>query len=362
MLKPEEIKNITFEQSVFSGYKKEDVDAFLDRVFSAYSKLYMENGELVGKLKVCVAKIEEYREDEQFLKSAIVNAQKLNETAMQEIDQKRKETEEMARKQAEEMLIRAKVQSDQLLSETDAKIAELREKTTRDFAEKKLENHRAFEEQNKIYDGKLAEKKAELLALSDKVEAFKAQALSLLEKHKQLLSKLPAIEAPSEKVENTVAVVEEVEIAEPVEAPVIAEETIEDTHIVEENVSEPENSVEETTDVVESEEIEQEETEVVANDVDLVETEEMPEDKDQINFDEVLAATPSPVEPEAPVLDQEDSAEDEVETPFNLFGGSALVFPSDISEDGEAPVDNDGNFKFRKKLKFGVDFDVKKDK
>ena len=88
----------------------------------------------------------------------------------------------------------------------------------------------------------------------------------------------------------------------------------------------------------------------------------MPEDKDQINFDEVLAATPSPVEPEAPVLDQEDSAEDEVETPFNLFGGSALVFPSDISEDEEAPVDNDGNFKFRKKLKFGVDFDVKKDK
>ena len=350
MLKPEEIKNITFEQSVFSGYKKEDVDAFLDRVFSAYSKLYMENGELVGKLKVCVAKIEEYREDEQFLKSAIVNAQKLNETAMQEIDQKRKETEEMARKQAEEMLIRAKVQSDQLLSKTDAKIAELREKTTRDFAEKKLENHRAFEEQNKIYDAKLAEKKAELLALSDKVEAFKAQALSLLEKHKQLLSKLPAIEAPSEKAENTVAVVEEVEIAEPVEAPVVAEETIEDTHIVEENVSEPEISVEETTDVVESEEIEQ------------VETEEMPEDKDQINFDEVLAATPSPVEPEAPVLDQEDSAEDEVETPFNLFGGSALVFPSDISEDEEAPVDNDGNFKFRKKLKFGVDFDVKKDK
>ena len=349
MLKPEEIKNITFEQSVFSGYKKEDVDAFLDRVFSAYSKLYMENGELVGKLKVCVAKIEEYREDEQFLKSAIVNAQKLNETAMQEIDQKRKETEEMARKQAEEMLVRAKVQSDQLLSETDAKIAELREKTTRDFAEKKLENHRAFEEQNKIYDGKLAEKKAELLALSDKVEAFKAQALSLLEKHKQLLCELPAIEAPSNKVENTVAVVEEVEIAEPVEAPVIAEETIEDTHIVEENVSEPENSVEETT-------------EVVANDVDLVETEEMPEDKDQINFDEVLAATPSPVEPEAPVLDQEDSAEDEVETPFNLFGGSALVFPSDISEDEEVPVDNDGNFKFRKKLKFGVDFDVKKDK
>ena len=117
-----------------------------------------------------------------------------------------------------------------------------------------------------------------------------------------------------------------------------------------------------TTDVVESEEIKQVETEVVANDVDLVETEEMPEDKDQINFDEVLAATPSPVEPEAPVLDQEDSAEDEVETPFNLFGGSALVFPSDISEDEEAPVDNDGNFKFRKKLKFGVDFDVKKDK
>ena len=391
MIKPEEIKSVTFEQSVFSGYKKEDVDAFLDKLYVEYSRMYAENGELVGKLKVCVKKIEEYREDEKFLKSAIVNAQKLNETALNEIESKRKETEENARNQAEEILSQAKDQAARLVDEANSKIAEFREKTTREFAEKQQDSIRAYEAQKVELDEKIKAKMAEFTALSDEVEAFRLRAMQVLEQQADLLRDLPV--APT-KVEEYRATIN---VSEKEEAPVVDEPAATDLFIEEATAEEPvvgqEMTVEESSVLNESE---AEET-VIENvedsadesavtdpvsdvsvpphvedgedetDTDTEETkDEEVSDDEQISFDEVIVAQPSPVEHTAPVLAAEEEEEEAEDGGFQFFGGSPLIFPQDISdsEDEEDDKENDKekNPRFRKKLKFGVDFDVKKDK
>lgn len=371
MLKPEEIKNVTFEQSVFSGYKKEDVDVFLDKVYAEYSRLYKENAELVGKLKVCVAKIEEYREDEKFLKSAIVNAQKLNETALQEIEQKRKNTEENARSQAEEILSQAKAQAQQLLDETNTKIADFREKTTREFAAKQQENAHTFETQKNEYEAQLAAKKAELSALAAEVEAFRAQAIDVLEKQAKLLAQLPETEGLVEELPATTQAVHEAAMPaveeEPKEIPTVEETTQEAVELPPEETAEAEETLTESEEssfeesVVEEVATAREDTEAPAEEpvADV--------DKDQINIDDVLATQTSPVEPDAPIFSVDDDDEEDVsENGFQLFGGSPLIFPQDISdaeeEEDARPAGKDKSPRFRKKLKFGVDFDVKKDK
>ena len=78
-------------------------------------KLYNENAELVQKLKVCVNKIEEYRKDEQFLKTAIINAEKLNENTLRDIENREKEAERNAKETAESILLQARTDAENIV-------------------------------------------------------------------------------------------------------------------------------------------------------------------------------------------------------------------------------------------------------
>ncbi len=386
MLQPEEIQKVTFEQSVFSGYKKEDVDAFLDKVHGEYSRLYKENAELVEKLKVCISKIEEYREDEKFLKSAIVNAQKLNETAMQEIALKKQEVEETARKQADAIVSEAREKAQQLTDESNQKIAEFKEKSTREYAQQQLDQANAFAAKKREYEAKIQEKQAEFESLQQKIDMFKASVLTIFEQQINLLSALPEIEKPAseEPAVESVSVAEPVveEVVEPVSdevevapvetiteqadeesaepQPVIEEpEVIEDPAIAEE-VAEESNTAEDDTVVEEAADEPAEEATVAEPEEDF--------EAEQIDIEQLIAVKPSPVEPEAPVLpvvdDNDDAPAEEPEEEFHLFGASPLIFPTDIPDDDEddKPEAKEKGSRFKKKLKFGVDFDVKKDK
>ena len=115
MLRPEELSNEQFELSVLGGYKREQVDSFFESVTSDYEKLYKENAELISKLKVCVEKIDEYQKDEQFLKAAIINAEKLNETSLRDLERKEREIETSAREKAEGIVAKARLDADEML-------------------------------------------------------------------------------------------------------------------------------------------------------------------------------------------------------------------------------------------------------
>lgn len=84
MLSLNDIINVSFRKSGFSGYRTEDVDKFIDEVKESFDtllkkgieqkenseKLKAENDQLVEKLKILAAKVEDYRKEEEELKCA----------------------------------------------------------------------------------------------------------------------------------------------------------------------------------------------------------------------------------------------------------------------------------------------------
>jgi cell division initiation protein len=147
MLSLNDIINIGFRKSGFSGYRAEDVDSFVDSVRESYEellkrcetaeaevvKLKEENRQNIEKLKVLANKIEEYRDQEDEIKNALISAQKLSEASVRE-----------ARHKAEIILKDADLKAERIIADADRKIVEQKreferlQKTVSDFRSKLL--------------------------------------------------------------------------------------------------------------------------------------------------------------------------------------------------------------------------------
>ncbi len=182
MLKPEELRNREFEVSVLGGYKRETVDTFFMAVADDYEKLYNENNELVQKLKVCVNKIEEYRKDEQFLKTAIINAEKLNESTLKDIESREKEAEKNAKQTAESILASARAEAENIVKRA------------------RLDSEESIRAYEISADRKIDEIKISVQAEQEKLDLmkkevsdFKEKLFKLYKQHLDSLSKLPSV-------------------------------------------------------------------------------------------------------------------------------------------------------------------------
>lgn len=192
MVTPNDIRNAKFEV-VFRGYKPEDVDNLLEQAAreleSAQREAASLRQELDGvdqeradyekKLKILASKIEDYRDEEETLKLAMINAQRMGESILKEAKQK-----------AEEILREANIR------------AEDREQRAND---------------------EVARAANEMKQLQKQVGRFKANVLNLYKKHIESLSALQSYdEAPDreadrraafEQEEDSPALVEQIEQA-----------------------------------------------------------------------------------------------------------------------------------------------------
>ncbi len=195
MLNPDAIQKKEFEQSVLGGYRRDEVDAFLDEVEVDYRKLYVENTELVEKLKVCLAKIEDYKKDEEFLKTAIINAQRLNETTLKEIEMREKEVEISAKEKAVEIISAAEKEAEVIVKKAEEETADAVR-----IAQEKCKNEISAE--RKTADDAIAKIRAEvdfeqnkLDVLRGQVAEFKNTIIELYKAHLTTISKLPEFKA-----------------------------------------------------------------------------------------------------------------------------------------------------------------------
>ena len=84
MLTITDIKNINFRKANLGGYRPEDVDEFIDEVTVSYDQLLKDNAELTKQAEILTQKIEAYRADEDNIRAALMNAQKLGEASIRE--------------------------------------------------------------------------------------------------------------------------------------------------------------------------------------------------------------------------------------------------------------------------------------
>ena len=88
MFTPQQIDQISFGRATFGGYDMQSVDAVLEPLTEDYVALYKENALLKSKMRVLVAKLEEYRKTEASMQEAIANAQKTYDRMVQEAEEK----------------------------------------------------------------------------------------------------------------------------------------------------------------------------------------------------------------------------------------------------------------------------------
>ena len=166
MLKAQDIRVITFDKGM-RGYNTDDVDAFLAQVADQIEAMEAEKAVTEKKLYMLAEKVAEYRKDENNLKAALLNAQRLGENVIQEANQR-----------AAQILREADIKAEAVIAQTSQR---------------------------------LEEEKLELARLQEEVGRFKNNILALYRQHIESLSTLPEPPAP-------------VQAAEPVEETVPAEE------------------------------------------------------------------------------------------------------------------------------------------
>ena len=83
----EDIRNVTFDK-VMRGYRPEEVDAYLDQVAAELERLQTEKADAEKKMYILAEKVDQYRNDEETLKTALLNAQRMGESVIHEARQK----------------------------------------------------------------------------------------------------------------------------------------------------------------------------------------------------------------------------------------------------------------------------------
>ncbi len=107
MLTIDEVKNISFRRANLGGYRPEDVESFIDEVVATLEQNKKDKIELVKKLDILAKRIEEYRRDEENVKGALINAQKVMDAAKKDADVQAQEIINQAKIQAQDIIVQA---------------------------------------------------------------------------------------------------------------------------------------------------------------------------------------------------------------------------------------------------------------
>ena len=342
MLTPDKIKEKTFQTTGRGSYRSEDVDSFMTEVSSSYERMFKENSDLIKKISILAKKVEEYRADENSLKMALLNAQKLadsivaeaKESAKTQTDTANAEAEKVcsdaaaiadditakAKNEADTVLTNAKNEADTLLENAKAEAEKIVNDANRQANEILGNINRKVTHESLVYE-----------MIQKEASEFKGKLVAMYKEHINLINKLP--ELADEQIDSEAS--QEVR-AEPVEEvntesdaddsePVVIEETAVPEVTVVDSEPEHEEAAEEIVEIEEVEEVE--EIEEIDEIDDVVDVEEIAEAED-VSIYESVSAEESAEEPA-------DSQESKKSFKLDL---SKIDFASDANDAVPAPA------------------------
>lgn len=236
MLTPAKIKNHHFEAAGRNAYKADSVDRFFEEVAASYEQMFRENGEMYKKISLLAERLEEYRNDEDNIRNALLTAQRMSEQIQREAREKAdalvseaqaRAVAENARVDAEtnEMLAQATYQAQAIVAEATKQGEKIIYDATHESKEAAISardwmiKEEAALEMMKVevtkFKKQILESYAEQLALIEMIpEIVYAQ---IDEEKEEVAEAAPVVEKEPEVVEAPVAVPV---IEEPVAAPV----------------------------------------------------------------------------------------------------------------------------------------------
>lgn len=101
MMTPQEVASHSFAKATLGGYNLAMVDEFLDALTEDYTALYNENAILKNKLKVLSDTVEEYRATEGTMRKAMLAAQQMADSLVDEAKRKHDQLVDEARQDAQ---------------------------------------------------------------------------------------------------------------------------------------------------------------------------------------------------------------------------------------------------------------------
>ena len=207
MISANDLRNSTFSPEQ-NGYNVDEVKKALNDAADTIEGYINENNELYRKMEVLAKKIEEYREEEDSIKAALITAQKMStklekeskeeaEKLISESEETAKKTVDEANAKAESIISEARTRSAQMLQESNDKseavIAEANQKAdeTISAAEKKANDainssktiaQNVLDQAKEISDELIGKSKAEAEAYKILTKTVKADAKATITK------------------------------------------------------------------------------------------------------------------------------------------------------------------------------------
>ena len=356
-----------------NGYNIAEVDALMAESAATIDAYEKQSGDLYHKLEVLAGKIEEYRQEEDAIKTALVTAQKMadkitkesNETAsllISKSEETAKDTVANAKAESDKIISSAREYSTNLIAEKTQQAEEItnkaQDKANEVIASAKVVAQDILDQAKQISDDLIAKSKAEKEAYEILSNTIKNDAKEFIEKVKSLYNnELDALNSAKLDKENDDTESEEKSIAEidsevsglvdeieeftsSIPQPISSEESDDDTEDAEAEEAEDFQEVIAADDAEDSEEeIEyerEEDNKEPAFDLNEIEYEEITDDDDEDDITE---------DDEKPVIEEDEPA-DPMEAVEAFSQNQITPIKSDspipeISEDADMEDDDD---------------------
>ncbi|MBR4224684.1 MAG: DivIVA domain-containing protein [Oscillospiraceae bacterium] len=161
----QEVRTQSFQIQPKQGYNTDEVDLFLDKIADQLDKYEKEREETERKMEVLVQSIRRYKDDEEAIKDAMVDARRQKQTILAE-----------AQQSAEKIIADANLKADEIVGSTSSRI----------------------------------EKESKALAkMQSEVKKFKSEILAMYKDHLKLITSLPGDDTEEEYVTEEVEYIEE---------------------------------------------------------------------------------------------------------------------------------------------------------
>lgn len=133
MFTPDDLVNYKFQTTGRNSYNASDVDDFMDQITEDYDQLFKENKELVKRIGLLADKLQEYKNSEDSINTAIITAEKMKEQIISEANETAERTIKEAHDKVDGAYDEAREKAKVITEEAEAQAKSMEEKAQNEY-------------------------------------------------------------------------------------------------------------------------------------------------------------------------------------------------------------------------------------